>query len=90
VNKLTYLGDGLVRSLGKVDAKMLSQEALDTWRQIWLDAGAGRPELAFSLKLFDVGMKYLMTGDRRDLLDLLSTERPIVMEALGLAEETES
>lgn len=88
--KLPFLGEGLVLSLRKIDAKMLSQEALDAWRQIWLDAGAGRPDLAFGLKLFDVGMKYLITGDRRVLLDLLSTERPIVMEALGLAEESES
>jgi tetratricopeptide (TPR) repeat protein len=90
VNKITLVGNALIVSLVKINAKMLSQEALDSWRQIWLDAGAGRPDLAFGLKLFDVGMKYLMTGDRRVLLDLLSTERPIVMEALGLSGETDS
>jgi len=90
VNKTTLVGNALFISLVKINAKIFSREALDTWRQIWLDAGAGRPDLAFSLKLFDVGMKYLMSGDRRVLLDLLSTERPIVMEALGLAEENES
>lgn len=85
--KLTLVGDGLVRSLGKVDATMLSREALDTWRRIWLEVGKDRPELEIGLRLFDVGMRYLMEGDRRVLLDLLATERPLVEEALGLSPE---
>ena len=85
--QLTPLGEGLVRSLGRVDAKMLCPEALDAWRRIWLDVGAGRPSLEIGLRLFDVGMRYLMTGDRRVLLDLLSSERQLVSEALGLSAE---
>ncbi len=87
LDKLNYFGENMVNSLMDIDAKMLSREALDAWRKIWLEAGANRPDLQFGLKLFDVGMKYLMTGDRRVLFDLLSTERSIVCEALGITEE---
>jgi hypothetical protein len=67
---------------------LLSREALQAWRQVWLDVGAWRSEPEMGLRLFDVGMGYLMTGDRRVLLDLLATERPLVCEALDLPLES--
>jgi len=52
-------------------------------------AGAGHDELRIPLRIFDVGIRYLRTGDRRVLLDLLSEERQILGEALGLESPAE-
>ncbi len=84
------MGDGLVRSLAKLDAKMLSGDALAAWGEVWREAAAGIPELELPLRIFEVGLRYLVTvsrdgsGDRRVLLDLLDPDRRILEQALGL------
>jgi hypothetical protein len=81
---LTYLGEGLVRSLATLSANMLSAEALAAWRDVWHEAGAGHAQLIIPLRIFDAGIRYLQTKDRRALLDLLTEERKILAEALGI------
>jgi len=86
---LGYLGDGLIRSLALPAVRMLNPDALTAWRDVWFEAGAGHDELRIPLRIFDVGIRYLRTGDRRVLLDLLSEERQILGEALGLESPAE-
>jgi tetratricopeptide (TPR) repeat protein len=86
---LTYLGDGLVRSLATLCVNMLSAEALAAWRDVWHDAGAGHDQLIIPLRIFVAGIRYLQTKDRRALLDLLTEERKILAEALGIGYEPE-
>jgi tetratricopeptide (TPR) repeat protein len=87
---LTYLGEGLVRSLASLAANMLSAEALVAWRDVWHEAGAGHDQLIIPLRIFDAGIRYLQTKDRRVLLDLLTEERKILAEALSIDLEGES
>ncbi|MEI8380027.1 MAG: tetratricopeptide repeat protein [Planctomycetota bacterium] len=81
---LTRLGDGLVRSLKKINAEMLSEKALCLWRDIWLELGAPHADLELPLRIFRVGIQYLIQRDDRVLLDLNTTERRILQQALGL------
>ena len=78
------VGDGLVRSLSNLDAKMLSGEGLVGWGEVWREAGARIPALQVPLRIFEVGLRYLAGQDRRVLLDLIETERRILEQALGL------
>ena len=82
--QLTRLGDGLVRSLKKINADMLSEKALALWRDLWLELGSPHIELELPLRIFRVGIEYLIQHDDRVLLDLITTERRILQQALGL------
>ncbi|MEX0819261.1 MAG: tetratricopeptide repeat protein [Pirellulaceae bacterium] len=83
-SELTALGEGLVRSLNSIDAEMLSEKSLQTWRDAWLELGAERAELEIPLRIFRVGIEYLIQQDERVLLDLVATERTILRQALAL------
>ena len=83
-NHLTRLGHGLVRSLLSIDTEMISEKVLHAWSDIWMEEGAGHAELEIPLRIFKVGIAYLSTQDERALLDLVSTERAILRQALGL------
>ena len=82
--QLTRLGDGLVRSLKRINADMLSEKALTLWRDLWLELGSPHIELELPLRIFRVGIEYLIQHDDRVLLDLITTERRILQQALGL------
>ncbi len=82
--QLTRLGDGVVRSLKTINADMLSEKALALWRDLWLELGSPHVELELPLRIFRVGIEYLIKHDDRVLLDLISTERRILQQALGL------
>lgn len=82
--KLAYLGDGLIRSHARIDGTQSSAKALHEWRDIWLAAAADYPEMELSLRIFRVGIEYLIKKDERVLLDLIATERRILRQALGL------
>ena len=87
-NQLPRLGAGLVRSLIKIEAEMLSEKALYAWRDMWLEEGAGPAELEIPRRIFKVGIEYLSKQDERVLIDLVSTERSILRQALGLEPES--
>jgi tetratricopeptide (TPR) repeat protein len=81
---LTQLGNGLVKSLGKIDASLLSEKALYQWRDVWIDMGSGHVELEMPLRIFRVGIEYLAKHDEKVLLDLVLTERRLLQQALNL------
>ena len=87
-NQLPRLGAGLVRSLIKIEAEMLSEKALYAWRDMWLEEGAGHAELEIPRRIFKVGIEYLSKQDEGVLIDLVSTERSILRQALGLELES--
>lgn len=87
---LPHLGDGLVRSLGKLDADRLSEKALAEWRDIWLEAASEHAEMEIPLRIFRVGIEYFIKKDERVLLDLIATERRILQQALGLESPADS
>jgi tetratricopeptide (TPR) repeat protein len=81
---LAHLGDGLVRSLRLIDAGRLGVKALEDWREAWLELGGGHSELEIPLRIFRVGIEYLIRGDEKVLLDLVTVERKVLRQALGL------
>ncbi len=83
-NGLATLGDGLVRSLPMIDLKSAADAALYQWRDLWFEAGAPYPDLQTPLRIFSVGIEYLVKQDRKVLLDLVVAERQILEQALGL------
>ena len=49
-----------------------------------LQLGSPHIELELPLRIFRVGIEYLIQHDDRVLLDLITTERRILQQALGL------
>jgi tetratricopeptide (TPR) repeat protein len=86
---LTYLGIGLIRSLALIRKHTPSVESLSNWRKVWQEVGSDRDELRMPLRVFDVGISFLLSGDPRALLDLVQEERQILAEALGLEPDVE-
>jgi hypothetical protein len=57
---------------------------LRDWREEWLYLGVGHAELEIPLRIFRVAIEYLIRGDEKVLLDLVSAEREILRQALRL------
>ncbi len=88
--RLEPLGEGLVQSLTRIDEEMLSEKALYLYRDTWRELGSGHTELEVPLRIFSVGIEYLAKKrDPKVLLDLLESERSILEQVFGLAEESE-
>lgn len=87
---LPSLGTGLVRSLKPISQTVGSAARLSAWRDVWHELGGARAELEVPLRILDVGIRYLQTGDRRVLLDLVQEERRVLVEAMGLGSGDES
>ena len=83
---LAHLGDALVRSLQRVDVRRIGSETLANWRDTWLEVGGGHAELEMPLRIVRVGIEYLIRSDEKVLLDLVTVERKILRQALGLGE----
>jgi Ca2+-binding RTX toxin-like protein/DNA-binding transcriptional ArsR family regulator len=84
VGRLSYLGDGLVRTLQRADIEQFGVQKLKEWREAWLELGGGHAELEIPLRIFRVGIEYRIRGDEKVLLDLVTLERTILRQALGL------
>jgi len=82
---MAQLGEALVQSLSFVPEAKLNAEGLAFWREVWIEAGQGRDALRLPLRMFEVGMRYHESGDPEELLTLISEERSIVAQALGLS-----
>jgi hypothetical protein len=89
VRSLTQLGTQLVGSLNGIPEQLLSSNILAAWSDAWHEAGDGYEELRIPLRIYDIGLRYLQTGDRKVLFDLVVEERKVLAEALGLAPEPE-
>jgi hypothetical protein len=83
---LALLGDALIWSLRQIDTLFLDPRTLHEWRDDWLELGAGRRDLKLPLRIFRGGVEYVIHEDEKILLKLVSAERKILREALGIDE----
>jgi len=83
------LGEALVKHLGAVfrkGAPWPSADNLDQWLAAWQQAAGDAPEFKLPLRILRVGIDFVKSGGRDEgiLLDLTSTERSLLTQALGL------
>ena len=81
---LVRLGENLIRSLRLIYPNRHDVRTLEDWREDWRELGAGHADLEIPLRIFGVGIEYLIRGDEKVLLDLVSVERRVLRQALGL------
>jgi tetratricopeptide (TPR) repeat protein len=81
---LTYVGQGLVRTLRTLADDQVSSEVLNRWQAAWQQVGGQYDELGFSLRLFDAGIEYLKTREPNALLDLPLEQRAILEQLFGI------
>jgi len=86
-DRLSQLGNALVRHLRKVKESPLNQDGLKTWLSYWQSAAAAYPAMQLPLRLLGVGIEYIASQpkDESILLNLPMEERSILRQALGLA-----
>lgn len=89
---VAVLGDALVKHIGVVFGQGMpwpNADNLDQWLSAWEQAAAGAPGFQLPLRLLQTGIEFIKSGGKDDgvLLDLSSTERSILRQALGLANE---
>ena len=71
---LSLLGEGLVRSLGSLRKALLNEEGLRAWSRIWKTAGKPFEQLKIPLRIFAVGIEFLIKSDANVLLDLAKAQ----------------
>lgn len=84
------LGQALVRSIPALRSTLLSPDARRLWVETWQAQTAGRSEFTLPLRLLDVAVRFLNSGDPPDprvLLELQAEERSLLKPLLGVAEE---
>lgn len=87
VGDLPVVGNALVRHLATLPAGPSHGATLDSWREGWEWAAAGRREMELPLRLVRGGIEYLKTQDEGAFFCLAQEERRLVREALNLPEE---
>ena len=85
-SRLTFLGQGLVRTIRTLTIPWITVDMARTWNSVWQDLGAGKPELTISLRLFDAAVQYREGRDERVLLALPAEERALLRPLLEVAE----
>ncbi|MCA9110498.1 MAG: tetratricopeptide repeat protein [Planctomycetaceae bacterium] len=85
-NRLAEIGEGLVQSLDSIPSWMHTAKSLESWLDVWKEAGRVYGKLSVALRMFETGIHYLQTGDRATLLDLNIEERAILEQVFGLEE----
>lgn len=83
-NVLSLLGEGLVRSLGSLRRALFNEQGLRAWHRTWVTAGKPFEQLKIPLRIFSVGIEFLIKSDANVLLDLAKEERQILRDVLGL------
>jgi len=86
-NPLSYLGDGLVKSLARIDADRVTPLVLESYVQAVEQAAKGLPEFEVPLRLFRYGIRYLISQDPAEFVELITPERRILRQAVGLDEK---
>jgi tetratricopeptide (TPR) repeat protein len=89
VNPLSYLADGLVKSLAKIDADRVTPAVLESYVAAMEQRVGDIPEFEISLRLFRYGIRYLISKNEAEFVELIQPERRILRQALGLAPEGE-
>lgn len=93
-NQTLVLGFALVGSIPSLDSTLFSPDARRLWYETWQTQAGGRSEFVLPLRLLDVAVRYLNSGDTPDariLLELAAEERSLLKPLLGIkdAEEDE-
>jgi tetratricopeptide (TPR) repeat protein/DNA-binding transcriptional ArsR family regulator len=89
---LSVLGEAVVQHIGGVfraGPPFPSTDNLEGWALAWERAAESVPDFRLSVRLLRTAINFVNAGgkDRGVLLDLTSTERAILEQALGLAED---
>ncbi len=82
--QLAGLGEELIRTLKSLQESSMNDTSLLEWGSLWQELGSHFSELELSLRIFGVGIQYLVRKDERILLNLVTPERRILRQALGL------
>ena len=83
-NRVSQLGDGLVKSLARIHLDNTTHSSLRRWRDFWAGWGKPHAEMQVPMRLFSAGVEYLIRQDPKVLLDLVLSERQIVAQVLGI------
>jgi len=89
---LPVLGEAVVKHIGSIfrsGEPFPSADNLEGWASAWELAAESVPDFRLSVRLLRTGIDYVKAGGKNPgiLLDLTSTERAILEQALGLAEK---
>ncbi len=88
INPLSQVADGLVKSLGKIDASRITPAELESYVAAVEQRVSGLREFEIPLRLFRYGIRYLISGKESEFVELIQPERRIVRQALGLPDES--
>jgi len=83
---ISDLGQGLVRSIPRLNSRMISDTAAQTWLEIWQELAGKYDEFQIPLRLLDAAVRYREKQDPRILLRLPVEERKVLEELLGKEE----
>lgn len=89
VHPLSHLADGLVKSLAKIDADRVSPAVLESYVTAMEQRVGDILEFEIPLRLFRCGIRYLISKNEAEFVELIQPERRILRQALGLAPEGE-
>jgi hypothetical protein len=87
-HRLSDLGEGLLMHTGNLyqkGAPFPSTDNLEQWADGWEQARKQEPDLSVGFRLFQTAIQVIKLNDQNILLNLVSTEREIVRQALGLS-----
>jgi hypothetical protein len=89
---LPVLGEALVQHIGQVfrnGEPFPSTDNLEGWALAWEPSAESVPEFRLAIRLLRTAVNFVKAGGKNPgiLLDLTSTERSILEQALGLAEK---
>jgi tetratricopeptide (TPR) repeat protein len=87
VDPLSYLADGLVKSLARIDTNRVTPTTLENYVAAVEKRVADLREFEIPLRLFRYGIRYLISGKESEFVELIEPERRILRQALGLSEE---
>ena len=85
-NPFSWLGDGLVKSLAKIDADRVTPMVLESYVHAVEQCVAQIREFDVPLRLFRYGIRYLISKDPAVFVELIQPERHILKQALRLGE----
>lgn len=86
---LPVLGESVIQQIGSLyrsGEPFPSSDNLEGWKSAWEKEAESVPDFRLSIRLLSTSISFLKAGgkDRSILLDLASTERSIVEQALGI------
>ncbi len=86
-DRLTLLGQGLVRTIRTLTIPWITSEMAQAWNTVWQELGAGKADMTISLRLFNAAVNYRESGDERVLLALPAEERALLKPLLETGQD---